>query len=54
MLLSALRRDERELVAMKAAGWSLEEIAEATGHSWRAVCRRLKRARRHLEEAEAN
>lgn len=51
--VAALREDERELIAMQAAGWSLEEITAATGHSWRAVCRRLKRARRHLDEADA-
>lgn len=46
--LLALRGDERDLVLMAAAGYCYDEIAELTGHSCRAVERRLRRARRHL------
>jgi RNA polymerase sigma factor (sigma-70 family) len=48
MALAALRADERELLMLTAAGYSYSEIGEITGHSNRAVERRLKRARRHL------
>jgi RNA polymerase sigma factor (sigma-70 family) len=48
MALAALRADERELLMLAAAGYSYSEIGEITGHSNRAVERRLKRARRHL------
>jgi DNA-directed RNA polymerase specialized sigma24 family protein len=46
--VAALRGDERDLVLMAAAGYCYDEIARTTGHSRRAVERRLKRARRHL------
>lgn len=48
--LADLRIDERELLMLKAAGYSYDELSAVTGHTWRAVCRRLKRARRHLQE----
>ena len=47
-LLDALEGPERDLLLLAAAGYSYNEIAELTGHSRRAVERRLKRARAHL------
>jgi RNA polymerase sigma factor (sigma-70 family) len=54
MALAALKVDERELLMLAAVGYSYAEIAQITGHSSRAVERRLKRARRHLNGSSAD
>jgi DNA-directed RNA polymerase specialized sigma24 family protein len=46
--LATLRPEERRLLLLAAAGYSYAEIATITGHSRRAVERRLKRARCRL------
>jgi RNA polymerase sigma factor (sigma-70 family) len=46
--LATLRPEERRLLFLAAAGYSYAEIGEITGHSRRAIERRLKRARGHL------
>lgn len=50
---SALRKLSRRqalVVVLKAAGYSYEDIVEATGWSWRTVERQLVRARRNLRK----
>jgi RNA polymerase sigma factor (sigma-70 family) len=49
--VATLRPDEQRLLLLSAAGYSYMEISNATGHSERAVERRLKRARDHVRQA---
>lgn len=51
-VLASLGAKESQLLLLAAAGYSYVEISEITGHSRRAVERRLMRARRHLREAD--
>jgi DNA-directed RNA polymerase specialized sigma24 family protein len=49
--VGTLAPDERRLLLLSAAGYSYQEISSATGHTERAVERRLKRARDHARQA---
>lgn len=48
--VDTLSSEERRLLLLAAVGYSYSEISRATGHSARAVERRLKRARDHARQ----
>ena len=47
--LDSLDAGDRQLLLLAAAGYTHDEIAASTGHSVRAVRRRMGRARSHLQ-----
>jgi RNA polymerase sigma factor (sigma-70 family) len=49
--LAGLPERQRKLAALQAAGFTYEEIARATGLSWRSVERHLRRAHAALRKA---
>jgi len=50
--LAGLPERQRRLLALKAAGYSYDEIAAIEGISWRTVDRQLRRARARLAAGE--